>query len=111
MYPGHTIPGGKPDIAQNPFSATDNPSMFALARPLRHWRDRSFLHNCRKDTVFRDRAFGEVAPNAFAAWREPGLGVSWTGRVSMRGLYLIVPSYPWDGVVLWFRRFSRRASS
>jgi hypothetical protein len=50
--------------------------------------------------VIRDRAFGEVAPNAFAAWREPGLGVSLTGRVSMRGLYLVVPSCPWDGLVL-----------
>jgi hypothetical protein len=61
--------------------------------------------------VYRSREFGEVAPHAFSARRDPGTGVSLTGRVVMRGLYLDVPSYPWDGLLLWYRRLSRKVRS
>jgi hypothetical protein len=54
------------------------------------------------------RAFAVAAANAFAAWRSPGTGVSATGRVSMRGLYLNVPSYPWDGFLLWLPRRGKK---
>jgi hypothetical protein len=54
--------------------------------------------------VNRSREFGEMAANAFAARQEAGTGVSVTGRVLMRGLYLVVPHYPWDRLAMWFSR-------
>jgi hypothetical protein len=54
--------------------------------------------------VWRSREFGEVAENAFPAlapFREPG-------RLTMRGLYLpIGEPWPWDRLVLWWRRRRR----
>jgi hypothetical protein len=58
--------------------------------------------------VYRSRAFDEVAPNAFPACRDTGTDVSETGRVIMRGLYLAVPEYPWDGVLRLCHRLRTR---
>ena len=33
MCPGHAIPGGKPELAQHPLSAKDNPSLFIVIPP------------------------------------------------------------------------------
>ena len=56
---------------------------------------------------FRSREFEEVAPNAFPCGKA-GTLLRQTGRISMRGLYLPVPCFPWDNVLLWFIRLARK---
>jgi hypothetical protein len=84
---------------------SDDPDVEALVFSEAFWNRLDVFQH-----VYRNREFGDVA-NAFAAWREPGSGVSVTGRVHMRGLYLAAAEFPWDRLVLWFRRLSRRAST
>jgi hypothetical protein len=57
--------------------------------------------------VFCNREFGGVAPNAFPSLRA-GSAARETGRVHMRGLYLVVPCYPWDCLFLWARRLLKQ---
>jgi hypothetical protein len=65
-----------------------------------------FWDRCEK-LVFRNCKFGEVAPYAFPALRA-GSAVRETGRVLMRGLYLVVRCYPWDCLLLWGRGLGKR---
>jgi hypothetical protein len=53
--------------------------------------------------TFRSRAFGEVAPNAFPSLLA-GAVLQQTGRLVVRGLYLPVPCYCWDWLLLELRR-------
>ena len=53
--------------------------------------------------VYRNREFDDVV-SAFVGG--PGYGpVAETGRLSMRGLYLMVPDHPWGWVFSWWKRF------
>lgn len=52
---------------------------------------------------FVSREFGIAAPYAFPAGRAAQV-LREEGRLLMRGLYLQVPEYLWDGVALWVRR-------
>jgi hypothetical protein len=56
--------------------------------------------------VYLNVEFDVVAPFAFAGGSSDELSTRLreTGRLSMGGLYLLVPSYPWDWLLLWFRR-------
>jgi hypothetical protein len=58
--------------------------------------------------VWRNREFGDIAKYAF-----PGLSpFPEPGRLIMRGLYLSIGHpWPWDWIVLWFRRWLRRGRS
>jgi hypothetical protein len=56
------------------------------------WRPRQAL-------LFRSREFREVAPFAFAGGR-PGSMLRESGRILVRGLYLAVPSYPFERLLL-----------
>ncbi len=57
--------------------------------------------------VYRNCEFNEVAPFAFAGGSAVELETRLreTGRLLMRGLYLRVPHYPWDWLLLWLRRW------
>jgi hypothetical protein len=77
--------------------------------------DRALLHSAEfwhsEKPVYGNCEFGEVAPNALAGGSPAELTkrLMETGRISMRGLYLIVPNYSWDWLLLWLRRrFSKR---
>jgi hypothetical protein len=67
-----------------------------------------FWHSCK--AAFRNCEFNEVAPFAFAGGSPVELATRLmeTGRLSMRGLYLEVPSYPWDCLLLWLRRWRNK---
>lgn len=60
-----------------------------------------------KELTFRNREFGAVATHAFPCIGA-GTVLNRTGRLVVRGLYLVVPSYPWDRLLLWARRRRRR---
>lgn len=63
-----------------------------------------FWDSCK--AIFRNCEFNVVAPFAFAGGLSDELATRLreTGRISMRGLYLKVPEYSWDGLFFWLRR-------
>ena len=74
---------------------TDDIDERALLRTAEFWHSGKI--------VYRNRRFGAVAPHAFAGG-DSATRLAATGRLSMRDLYLAVPHYPWDSLLLWFRR-------
>jgi hypothetical protein len=73
-------------------------------------KERALLHSAEfwhsGKPVYRNCQFNEIAPFAFAGGSSVELETRLmeTGRLWMRGLYLVVPHYPWDWLILWLRR-------
>jgi hypothetical protein len=63
---------------------TSDPEQVALVLSEEFWNR---IHIYQQ--VYRNREFDEVAENAFPACRDAGSGVSASGRVVLRGLYLV----------------------
>jgi hypothetical protein len=61
-----------------------------------------FWDRCGRIT-FRSREFGDVAPHALACLGA-GAMLKESGRLVVRGLYLVVPRRPWDGLLPWARK-------
>lgn len=57
--------------------------------------------------VYRNCEFDEKAPDAFTCG-SPGTRLLEMSRISMRSLYLVVPDYLWDSLLLWFRRWRKK---
>lgn len=60
-----------------------------------------------RELAFRSREFEEAVPDAYPSINA-GTVLKESGRLVVRRLYLDVPCYDWDSLLLWLRRLWRR---